>query len=79
MQSVYIELAIGLVIAFFLLSLLVSGVNEGINRVLGIRAKFLWAYLGDLIDGAVGWAQLACLTVWAAVAGVLTARTFTWE
>jgi ABC-2 type transport system permease protein len=40
--------------------------------------------LGDamrlaFIDGAVGWAQLACLVAWAAVAGVLTARTFTWE
>jgi ABC-2 type transport system permease protein len=40
--------------------------------------------LGDamrsaLIDGAVGWAQLGCLTVWAVVGGVLTARTFRWE
>ncbi|MBB2911936.1 hypothetical protein FHS43_003216 [Streptosporangium becharense] len=49
--SVYIDLAIGLVLAFLLLSLLVSGVNEGIVRLLGIRSKFLWAYLRDTLDG----------------------------
>jgi hypothetical protein len=50
MQTVYVELAIGLALAFFLLSLLVSGMQEGINRVFAIRAKFLWAYLRDLFD-----------------------------
>lgn len=40
--------------------------------------------LGDamrlaLLDGRVGWAQLACLLGWAAVATALTARTFRWE
>lgn len=51
MDSVYVELAIALVLAFFLLSLLVSGINEGINRLFGIRSKFLWSYLRDLLDG----------------------------
>jgi hypothetical protein len=51
MQSVYIELAIGLALAFFLLSLLVSGAQEAVNRAFGIRGKFLWAYLGDLLEG----------------------------
>ncbi|RGA00621.1 hypothetical protein DI270_033835, partial [Microbispora triticiradicis] len=52
MISYYADLAIGLILAFLLLSLLVSGVNEGIVRLLGIRSKFLWAYLRDTLDGA---------------------------
>ncbi|WP_152990571.1 hypothetical protein [Sphaerimonospora mesophila] len=50
--SYYADLAIGLVLAFLLLSLLVSGINEGIVRLLAIRSKFLWAYLRDTFDGA---------------------------
>ncbi|WP_067127965.1 hypothetical protein [Microtetraspora malaysiensis] len=52
MISYYTDFALGLVLAFLLLSLLVSGVNEGIVRLLGIRSKFLWAYLRDTLDGA---------------------------
>ncbi|WP_067183699.1 hypothetical protein [Microtetraspora niveoalba] len=52
MISYYTDLALGLVLAFLLLSLLVSGINEGIVRLLGIRGKFLWAYLRDTLDGA---------------------------
>lgn len=51
MISVYIDLAAGLILAFLLLSLLVSGINEGLARLLSIRAKFLWAYLRDTMDG----------------------------
>ncbi|MGV9776392.1 hypothetical protein [Streptosporangium sp. NPDC003464] len=51
MISVYVDLAIGLVLAFLFLSLLVSGVNEGFVRLFGIRSKFLWAYLRDTMDG----------------------------
>ncbi|MFF5204831.1 hypothetical protein [Streptosporangium sp. NPDC000396] len=51
MISVYIDLAIGLVLAFLLLSLLVSGINEAFVRLFGIRSKFLWAYLRDTMDG----------------------------
>jgi hypothetical protein len=51
--SIYIELGIGLVLAFLLLSLLVSGINEALNRLLAIRSKFLWAYLRDLMQGGV--------------------------
>ncbi|MEU6409507.1 hypothetical protein [Microbispora sp. NPDC046933] len=50
--SYYADLAIGLILAFLLLSLVVSGINEGIVRLLGIRSKFLWAYLRDTLDGA---------------------------
>lgn len=49
--SAYIDLALGLVLAFLLLSLLVSGLNEAIVRILAIRSKFLWAYLRDTLDG----------------------------
>ncbi|MGC5011194.1 hypothetical protein ACLQ2R_10560 [Streptosporangium sp. DT93] len=52
--SVYIDLAIGLILAFLLLSLLVSGINEAFVRLLGIRSKFLWAYLRDTMDGSEG-------------------------
>ncbi|MGP4093236.1 hypothetical protein [Nonomuraea sp. KM90] len=52
MLSVYVDLALGLVVAFLLLSLLVSGLNEAFVRVLAIRSKFLWAYLRDTMDGA---------------------------
>ncbi|NYF38901.1 hypothetical protein [Streptosporangium sandarakinum] len=50
----YIDLAIGLVLAFLFLSLMVSGANEALVRLFGIRSKFLWAYLRDTLDGARG-------------------------
>ncbi|MGW0482532.1 hypothetical protein [Nonomuraea sp. NPDC003214] len=52
MLSAYVDLALGLVLSFLLLSLLVSGLNEAVVRVLSIRSKFLWAYLRDTLDGA---------------------------
>ncbi|HUR07143.1 MAG TPA: hypothetical protein VM347_31675, partial [Nonomuraea sp.] len=39
-------------LAFLMLSLLVSGLNEAFVRLLGIRSKFLWAYLRDTMDGS---------------------------
>ncbi|MGW0063792.1 hypothetical protein ACWDTT_28140 [Streptosporangium sandarakinum] len=50
----YIDLAIGLVLAFLFLSLMVSGANETLVRLFGIRSKFLWAYLRDTLDGGRG-------------------------
>lgn len=50
--SLYLDLAIGLIMLFLLLSLLVSGLNEAFVRLLSIRSKFLWAYLRDTMDGA---------------------------
>ncbi|WP_336210508.1 hypothetical protein [Nonomuraea sp. LPB2021202275-12-8] len=52
MLSAYIDLALGLVLSFLMLSLLVSGLNEAFVRLLSIRSKFLWAYLRDTLDGA---------------------------
>ncbi|KAB8192680.1 hypothetical protein FH608_024665 [Nonomuraea phyllanthi] len=52
MLSVYVDLALGLTVSFLLLSLLVSGLNEAVVRLLSIRSKFLWAYLRDTMDGS---------------------------
>ena len=47
-NSPYLDLAIGLGTAFFLLSLLPSAANEAIAMLTRLRAKFLWAYLNQL-------------------------------
>lgn len=52
MLSVYLDLGVGLVLSFLLLSLLVSGVNEAVVRLTAVRSKFLWAYLRDTMDGS---------------------------
>ena len=49
-KSEYLDLAIAMAVVFFLASLIVSGLNEGIQWLFRIRAKFLWAFLHDLID-----------------------------
>jgi hypothetical protein len=49
-ESDYLELAIGVAAIFFLLSMVVSGINEGLQWMTRVRAKFLWAYLYDLAD-----------------------------
>src|SRR5262245_15643754 len=46
-DSVYIDLAIGMAVAFFLLSLLPSGLNETLTLITRIRSKFLGAYLNE--------------------------------
>lgn len=47
-DSAYIDLAIGLAVAFFLLSLASSALNELVVMATRIRSKFLWAYLNHL-------------------------------
>jgi hypothetical protein len=49
-QSDYIDLAISVAVVFFLSSLVVSGLNEGVTWATRIRSKFLWSYLHDLCD-----------------------------
>ena len=49
-RSEYIDLAIGLAVVFFLTSLIVSGLNEGLQWTFRVRSKFLWSYLFDLAD-----------------------------
>jgi hypothetical protein len=46
-DAVYIDLAVGLAVAFFLLSLAPSALNEAVAFVTRIRSKFLWAYLNQ--------------------------------
>ena len=50
-KSEYFDLAIGLAVVFFLAGMVVSGLNEGLNWVFRVRAKFLWAYLYELFNG----------------------------
>jgi len=49
-HSEYLDLAAGVAVIFFLCSLAVSGLNEGLNWLTRVRAKFLWAYMHDLFD-----------------------------
>jgi hypothetical protein len=49
-DSDYLDLAIGLAVVFFLASLVVSGLNEAFAWLLRRRAKFLWAWLYDLVS-----------------------------
>jgi hypothetical protein len=51
-SSEWLDIAIGVVVVWFLFSLVVSATNEAINRVLAIRAKQLWQGLDQLLDGA---------------------------
>ena len=44
-----LQLAIGLILIYFLFSLLCSGVNEAIEAILHRRAKFLEAGILDLL------------------------------
>jgi hypothetical protein len=47
-DSDYIDLALAMAVVFFLSSLVVSGLNEGLQLLTRVRSKFLWAYLYEL-------------------------------
>src|SRR6478609_8271686 len=49
-QNDVLDLAIGLVFVWFILSLVVSVVNEGLVLVFRIRAKHLWLGIGRLVN-----------------------------
>ena len=49
-DSDYLDLAIGLAVVFFLASLVVSGLNEAFAWLTRRRAKFLWAWLYNLVS-----------------------------
>ena len=56
-QNDLLDLAIGLVFVWFILSLVISVVNEGFVFVFRIRAKHLWLGIGRLVsprDGIPG-------------------------
>jgi hypothetical protein len=49
-QSEYLDLALSVAVVFFLASLIVSGMHEGLAWITRIRAKFLWAWLHDQLN-----------------------------
>src|SRR6476659_5988835 len=49
-QNDLLDLAIGLVFVWFILSLVVSVINEGFVLVFRIRAKHLWLGIGRLVN-----------------------------
>jgi len=50
-DSEWLDIAISVVMIWFLLALVVSTINEGVVRVLAIRSKQLWKALGQLLEG----------------------------
>ena len=49
-NSEWLDIAIGVVVVWFLLALGVSAVNEGINRAFGFRSRNLWRTLEQMLD-----------------------------
>lgn len=49
MQSVILEVAIGLALVYYVSATLVSGVAEGLTRLMNTRSKMLWAALARLL------------------------------
>ncbi|MFT7649985.1 MAG: hypothetical protein ACI8Y4_004750 [Candidatus Poriferisodalaceae bacterium] len=51
--SVVLDVVIGLVLVFFVFSLVASGIHEAETRMLATRSKQLWRALGTLLDGEI--------------------------
>ena len=50
-NSEWLDLAIGVVMMWFLFALAVSAINEAVVKVLALRSKQLWAALSQMLDG----------------------------
>jgi hypothetical protein len=50
MQSVILEVGVGLALLFYVTATLVSGVAEGVTRLTNTRSKMLWAALARLVS-----------------------------
>jgi hypothetical protein len=50
--SEWLDIAVSIVLVWFLFALVVSAINEGIVAVLALRSKQLWRALAQLIDGS---------------------------
>ena len=50
-DSEWIDIAVGVVLVWFLLAVTVAIVNELVNRLLAVRSKQLWHALGQILDG----------------------------
>ncbi len=53
MNSPYLEVAIGVIVVFFVVATVADGVNEVITRALNTRAKALWATIQGLLETEV--------------------------
>jgi hypothetical protein len=51
-SSEWLDIAIGVVLVWFLFALAVSGINEGMVRLLALRTKQLWKGLSQMLDGS---------------------------
>jgi hypothetical protein len=51
LNTEWLDIGIGVVSMWFLLALVVTAVNEGLVRVLALRAKQLWKALAQMLDG----------------------------
>ena len=49
MDSVVLEVAVGLTLVFYVTATLVTGMAEGLTRLLNTRSKLLWATLARLM------------------------------
>jgi hypothetical protein len=49
-----VDLVVGMLFIFLVFSLVVSGINEGIARILSSRSRQLWRSLKELLDGSAG-------------------------
>jgi hypothetical protein len=50
MDSVVLEVAVGLALLYYVTATLVSGVAEGLTRLMNVRSKTLWSALGRMLD-----------------------------
>jgi len=53
MESLYLEVGIGLVVVFVVVATVADGVNEVVTRLLNTRAKALWATIHGLLAAEV--------------------------
>jgi hypothetical protein len=53
-NSQWVDIALGVVMVWFLFAVAVSGINEGVVKVLALRSKQLWTALRQMLDGAPG-------------------------
>jgi hypothetical protein len=51
-NSAMVDVVVGMLFVFLVFSLVVSGINEGITRVLAVRSRQLWSALRELLDGS---------------------------
>lgn len=51
LNSEWLDIAVSVVLIWFLFALIVSAINEGVARLLAIRSKQLWKALTQLLDG----------------------------